>query len=281
MKTSLSIVIILTTFLIFGCADLNKISYLHNSTNCNTSIEGYFSTPQVYKNSDITPAVLFTSDYKLKFKSGSVIKQNEEGIYFVEKKYSSLHTQDTLFFNKSIIRAIVDANDFCTYGNLKEKECSETTFRFYLQRVDEKANLICLELTSNSKFSYCIEPGKYQITTIVKEISDNFYEMSFPVFDWTFDVKANCANYIGDISIINDKDVNEKNVPIPFYKQDKSQNEGGVFGIVSELLAEHSNDEMREEIANYFNFRIEHSENYKSDAKIPVNICNVDLHLIR
>ena len=147
MKNTLGLILIIFTFFQWGC-NSNKFLLLKDSPECNTTIEGKFTTPKVYKY--YGPAVLFNKGYKYNYEMGSVVRQNDNGIFLRKKSYSFLDSPDTLFIEFPKIRAIIDSNNFCVYGDIEDDECSEMSLKFYLEKTDEASyQPIYLELVSN------------------------------------------------------------------------------------------------------------------------------------
>lgn len=266
------------TFLQFGCST-NKLLLFEDNPKCQTTIEGNFRTPQTYKY--FAPAILFKKDFKLKYDLGKVIRENEGGVYFEKKTYSFLDHPDTVFYNYSDIRAIVDSNYFCLYGHLEDNECKETSIKIYLEKEGSpEYQPIYLELVTNEKFSYCVDPGSYKVKRIVKHISEDYYYECFPVFDINIEALFGRANYIGDIVFSSENNQHTDFVKIPYYKQVKAENAGAAFGVIGSIIANSSNSSWRDKISGYYYFSISNSADYKSDSQSKINSCPLNIKII-
>jgi hypothetical protein len=134
MKSIISFFTIIILFLQLGCGT-NKFTTLHNTTDCTTTIEGNFTTPKVYKH--FPSAVLFKKGNKYNYKLGTVVDQNKDGVFLLEKAYSFLQIPDTLFYEYSIIRAIIDSNYFCVFGDIDKNESKKMSLSFYFEKIGD------------------------------------------------------------------------------------------------------------------------------------------------
>jgi hypothetical protein len=256
-----------------GCGS-NQILTKINSTDCTTTIEGNFITPKVYKN--YAPVVLLTKDNKLPYISGAVIGKNKNGVFIIRKNYSFMDSPDTLFIEYPKIRAIVDSNYFCVYGDIDKKECTDMSLKFYLENLNEPEDEpIYLKLVSNNKFSFCVKPGKYRVVKIVRELSiwgDEYYE-SFPVFNSIIHADVNRANYIGDITMTAEKHMNNDAVILPYFKYVKGEDSFTLFSKIAKLVAPSSQSSWKDKIRGYYYLTISTNDNFKADSKNILNNC--------
>jgi hypothetical protein len=230
------------------------------------TLEGYFQAPQVYNK--YASAIIFNDTCIYRIKLGNVISQNNDEVFFLEKKYSFLHTPDTLYYPKSSIRAIVDSNYFCTYGKLSEDECAPITLKLFIEKIDSISDRpVYFELTANNQFRYCIDPGKWRITKIVREITEDVFIESFPNYNLIFEVRPKRTNYIGDIDLVTKEGADEKTIIIPFYRQTKKENFGALFGLIGAVIVEMSNNSSQNDIHGYYYFNI-------NDANCPIILKN-------
>jgi hypothetical protein len=142
---------------------------------------------------------------------------------------------------------------------------------------------IYMELVSNERFTYCVQPGEYRLTKVVQDIygNDDFIYESFPVFDFTINALANRANYIGDIYLLTEENKTEQTIAIPYFKQMNSASAGAAFGLiggaiggaVAGALVGIQNAAWKDEIRGYYFFNITYSGSYKSLSKSELNNC--------
>jgi hypothetical protein len=271
--------LIILAMIQWGCGS-NKFLTLQDSPDCTTTIEGNFITPKVYKYP--APVVLFNKGNKYSYTMGSVISQNKDGVFMVGKSYSIMDSPDTLFIEYSKIRAIIDSNYFCVYGDIEKKECTDMSLKFYLEKLDEpEYKPIYLELVSNQKFSFCVKPGKYRVIKIVRELSDgDYWYESFPVFNSIIQAEVNQANYIGNITLFSKEKMLNDAAIIPYFKQVNENSAGAAFGLIGGVIASLSNSSWKDKIRGFYYLTISIDDNYKSDSKNRLNNCPLKFDMI-
>lgn len=220
MSSFIKYILAVTLFLL-GCSSKSLLKY-DKTSDCKTTIEGSFITPPIYKY--YGPAILFQKGEKYNYKMGSVISSDSNGVYFVEKKEGIFHTPDTLYYEYSLIRAIVDDNNFCVWGNLQKMETDSKNskqIKLELYKIDSTTNkkYSFIELTSNTSFSYCLSPGDYFITRIVEGDERDSYKETIPLSLFKVHIEENYANYIGDIYFVGAYDINDNTLSIPNRKE--------------------------------------------------------------
>ena len=220
MRAKLHLAIITSLVLLNSCSGNKLVEIAHHAEN-ETTIEGNFIAPPVYKY--YSPAILFPKSNNVWIKYGKVIEKGDEGVLFVEKDKGLFDSGDTLYFRYDEMRAIVDSNRFCVWGELKDNEEDKVHFVFNLKDIDDPDySPIYLDLIPDTNFAYSIRPGYYEITNIkmnyLNKDKDIFY-ISMPYKIGNIDIKEGVANYIGDIRIITDNRFGEATLVIPYKKQ--------------------------------------------------------------
>jgi hypothetical protein len=230
----------------FSCF-FNPKATLDKSTNCSTTIEGLFSTPQIYKFP--SPAILFNSNYKLRYKLADYIELKSEGVLLIEKKVGLLESPDTIFYNYKDIRAIVDANKLCVYGKLEENESKSITMKLKLLNIEQpEKEPLYIELESNKPFSYCIDSGNYKVENFIEYITWDEEYINNESFDFSFNVIYKHSNYLGDIKLLQYDQISDSSVGLSFYKHYQELDELAGWGSKHRI---------------YF-FEISQRDNYKS-----------------
>ncbi len=167
---------------------------------CNTFIEGSFSYPKIWKYN--YPALLDKNGY---IKYGDVIKKDDDGIYFLEKKSGLFHSPDTLFFTYDKFKTVVDYKNKCTFGEIPEGyfiELSELSISLKsLDTLVDPPYYFALELEPNKSFSYCAKPGNYVCENVSFNFSDGMIE-AFQVPNIKLEVKKNTVTNIGSIRFL-------------------------------------------------------------------------------
>ncbi len=279
MKSKLPYSFIVILILLTSC-NIHKNLLKDDELNCLTFIKGKFTAPKSYIG--VAPIVLLKKNNEKDFYRGSVIDKNDQGIYLIEHSYSFADNPDTIFIEYKKIRAIVDESKLCVYGELTDKESEKTSLRFYLEKEnDPDYQPIFLELNSNQQFNYCIRPGNYKLTKIVKEVSTDYYYESFPIFECDINIIENKVNYIGDIELIRNFEPIDKMISIPYFKQVKSQNASAAFGLLGGVIAGLSNDAWKDDIRGYYDFFVHYPNDLSKNKDDPLNICPIKINIIK
>ena len=263
-------------FIFTGCSS-NKFIEISDSSDCQTTLEGNFYSPPIYKY--YAPAILFPKTDKVWIRYGKVIKKDDKGVLFLEKKNGWLDSQDTMYFKYDEIRAIVDSNKYCVWGKLNDNENGGLYIKATLNYLeDPKYAPIYLELTPGKNFAYCVRPGKYEITNIILSYQNenkDIYYSSYSDKIAKLEVKTGVANYIGDIKLINDNNADTDSVSliIPYKEQSKGTSAAAVGGLLGGAIggaiagAITGAANASADSAGVFKFNIEYSQGFKSKTK--------------
>ncbi|MDP3149312.1 MAG: hypothetical protein Q8N83_09320 [Ignavibacteria bacterium] len=266
--------------LLTGC-NSNKLIKYEENTACKATIEGNFYTPPIYKY--YSPVILFKKGSMPNYKMGSVVKSDSAGIYLAEKKVGLLHNPDTIYFEYSQLRAIVDDNKFCVWGKLDANEIDSKQIKIVLYKIDSPDyKPIYLELTPNSSFSYCALPGEYIITRIVEGNENDSFKETVPLTLFKFHVENNSANYIGDIYFVGNNDFNDSTLSIPYRKQTKNILIGGgnayfdAIGLLVYGAVALSNSYNINHWSSCYNINIKNDYRYKSSTNLKLISTHLD-----
>lgn len=183
-----------------GCSNY-ALTTIENP-NCKTIISGktICATKWNYQNPAIIAENLFGGEMIC---LGLELKKVDSG--FNLKQYS---TREKRFLNRFFkfdeVQYAVDSIGNSVYGTLPEKYAHKWKMHIEFKSIDTKSNnSFSLEIFPNRKFSFCVEPGIYEVesmyfeslTTILHtDIVDN---EDLP--EIILDIQPNTINYIGDI----------------------------------------------------------------------------------
>jgi hypothetical protein len=249
---------LLAFLLISSCSSSNQLQKFEDNNDCITTIEGNFKTPEVYKY--LCPAVLFHKENKIGIKYGDILDVNNDGVLILERKSGLFDDRDTLFYKYDLIRAIVNEEGFCIWGNLEEKEKTDLKLNFFLRNSDSLASDISsVQLVSNEKFSFCTSPGNYEILRIEQYLGDEDF-ISIPDSLMRFTVAPERANYIGNINLVSINRINDKTIRIPFKKKIRANNI--YFGNTGNMHTTSGTYEI--DSAGYFNLNVIYDENFET-----------------
>lgn len=267
-------------FILSSCSS-NKFVELNDSSDCNTTIEGNFVSPQVYKY--YSPAILFSKSSKYNVKYGKVIKEDSSGVFFLEKQSGLFGGTDTLHIKYLDIRAIVDSNKNCVWGSLKDNEKAGIHIKLFLKKIDEpKYSPIFIDLTPGKNFQYCVHPGIYEITKITKENPDeskDIYYMSVSDSIGEFEVKPGVVNYLGDIKFLNNDSEEEPALIVPYKEQSTGSSAAAVGGLLGGAIggaiagAVTASANANAAVAGSFRIGITFNSDYKSVTDNVVERC--------
>ncbi len=277
MRTSILLMTAIITILFLSSCSTNKFIALSDNSDCVTTLEGRFLTKDEYNY--YAPILLFEKKYKM----GKVIKFDDAGVFFVEKKSGILHSPDTLSFKYNEIRAVVDSNKQCIWGELKSREKQKVELRLYATRKDDpEYSPIYIDMVSETDFSYCVKPGVYVISGIYREEKPSSLDKAYvsirqPLFE--FVVEKGKTNYLGDITLVADNKKTQNTLSVAFKEQGSaSPLIGGLFGglaygVTNALLNATADS------CGSFNLDIIHDKEYESKSGKPV--VNTHLHELR
>lgn len=282
MKNSIFLFFIIFSFSFYSCSS-NKLIQLSKKADCSTTIEGRFLSNSIYKYR--SPAVLYPRESKIWIRYGKVIKEEKNGILFEETNSGLFTKPDTLFINYDEIRAIVDSNKYCVWGKLKEKEEVGLHFTFLLKHLkDPQYEPIYLSLFPNKNFAYCAKPGKYEITSVTMiypDESDEYYYTSVYERVAQFEVEEGKANYLGDIKLLYNQDIDSVSLLVPYKEQTTGASAGSVGGFLGGAIGGAISGAVVAVInasadsSGVFAFRITHDIAYTSESDSRVKACKI------
>ena len=232
-KIKIIILVVISILLLNGCS-YNQLTRHSNSPTCETTIEGNYFTKSIYKFDG--PAILFPWSNLDPIRHGKVIRKDSAGVLFLQNKIGMFGSADTLYFKYNKIRAIIDSNNRCVWGHLDRNEEIGIHMKIELSKYHEHSySPIYLDLFPNRKFSYCIKPGKYEITKIIEYFpykSEEVYYASMPEHIARFEIKRDCANYIGDIKLLDNKSSDKASLVVPCKNQSTGKTAGFIGGFM-------------------------------------------------
>jgi hypothetical protein len=230
MKRNLLLLLI---SVLIGCNSNSIVKY--QSNNCNTIVEGSYTYNKIWNT--YAPAIVFKKGVSVKF--GTVIKQDDKNIVFVETKRRASDNPDTLIYPVNTIRTIIDSAGNCVYGDIPGMFCTKViSLRVYLDRENGslKENLYW-DMEPNENFAYCMKPGKYTINRI------EFYsaygeDESISIPFSAINVDSNKTNYIGNIILCSASSTKQNIYKVPFKTVSDKKQVGATatFGLLGGLL---------------------------------------------
>ena len=260
--------------IIFTACNTNNLYRFDEDPNCTTTIEGYFSAPNIWDS--YYPAIV----KKGQIVYGNVISKSDKDIIFVERKSGIFHSPDTLKFPIQDIETIIDSEKNCIYGAIPNKFAVKgLKVKMYLiKRYAPELESIFLELEPNKSFSYCVAPGTYgidRIEVIYKKGIDESLSVPFRPFI----IKPNTTNYIGNVSLLVDTSACTDNVyKIPFKNLVNNSDAavagflGGVIGGVIYAAVKSANSD----VSKYYYFKIENDSSF-----IPISKSKFRLKILK
>lgn len=276
MRKIKSIILFLTSILLlYGC-NANQLIKHSDSPTCETTIEGNYFTKSIYKFDG--PAILFPWSNLVPIRHGKVIRKDSNGVLFLQNKSGIFGSADTLYFKYDKIRAIIDSNNQCVWGHISTKEEVGIHMKIELSKYHEPYySPIYLDLFPDRKFSYCIKPGKYEITKIIEYFpfkSEEVYYASIPKHIAKFEIKRNCANYIGDISLLDNRSSDKASLIVPCKNQSTGKTAAFIGGFMGGLVggaiagAMVSIENANADSSGVFRISFKHNKEYKPQEKL-------------
>jgi hypothetical protein len=257
--------------LINSCTSSNHLPKFGDSKDCATTIEGNFRTPEIYKYP--CPAIIFQKEHNIRAMYGDILNINDQGVLLLKRKEGLFDDRDTVFFKYDIIKAIVNEEGFCIWGNLDEKQKTEMKLSLFIKDTDSiESKISSVQLISNEKFSFCIAPGNYEILRIERDLGD-IDLISIPESLMRFKAEPNKANYIGDIEIVSINKINDKTIRIPYKKKVRVGNV--FFGEMGNMSTTGGTYEI--DSVGKFNLIINYDKNFKTISNSEKVISEISL----
>jgi hypothetical protein len=200
-------------FLVSGCGSM--LQSLKNNPDCTTTIEGTLRSKQVWKGEG--PFILMWQLGKIEVWKGTIVELRPDGVVFDRERVGMLVNPGPKFYAFDEITALCDQDGNLIHGRIPETLAPLWSLELMLKPEGGPASKrISLKMTPDQQFAYCIDPGRYVIEDITFTGKGNYKDhgVDFPAI--VLDVRANAANYIGDVNIDYPPFENAKTIEIPY-----------------------------------------------------------------
>ncbi len=228
-------------FLLVSCAPKELVEYYDfDGLRCSTTIEGELFIKERWPANGISFLEVRTMGRDTELMSGELIEINDSTLTFDQRRVSPTYDPKPTIIRLSKVEKLINGEGEMLIGKEKEPKLKTREFQFLLRNKEtEETNFI--KFRNDSKTSYCIEPGKYQIVdfTRLRTNRDSDYSSFFDNYE--FMVLENKANYLGSFYMnIDSLTLFENHFKIPLkikYRQNSSIF-GAVGGIIYSLTTE-------------------------------------------
>ena len=209
-KIFAAVIVIMMIVLITACNLPDSATKKDSKHNCPTSVSGqvHYKVRQEKEQATLR-RLRWLAD---KYIDGKIVEKTKEGYLFAKYNHSTDSYQEPVLYKFEDIVYVVDEQQNLVYGNYeKYKEKYLTWYVYFIVKEinDTSGRRISFSAYPDEPFSYCLEPGKYNVdflelimkhyTTGGKYRHTHFYSDCIFESGFILDVKADKSNYIGDL----------------------------------------------------------------------------------
>jgi hypothetical protein len=190
-------------FTLTSCSGPDKAVRTSEYPACKTIVEGFLHAGEGYfGHPGVTgPAIRIMRSGDIHTLHGNVVRETDKGIFFLPKK-EGFFTPDTDFYPYEQLLWVVDENNKLIRGEISEEKKAEHRVVMVLSHSGKPdAKEVSVELKANERFSYCLNPGKYQIARMLYQGDNRHVDVSDSLPLITLTVEPDVVNYVGDLYI--------------------------------------------------------------------------------
>lgn len=228
-------IVLLTVFMLTGCATTNLQTYKENST-CPTTLEGYYHEYTVLKND--YPCIFVKDKRGPLYMKGELLEKDPAGVLF-KKKAGGLYSNDPVYYPLDTLLAVVDTSGKTVYGKVPDKYLLGMHMNIELEDTNHHdRTMLIMELDPDRPFCYCMQPGDYRVKQIIWENEKKDVMEGVDMPDITFTIDSGRVNYLGDMYIDKNKpgDAGTLSIPYKSWNRDNEAAAGWMFGLAGSLV---------------------------------------------
>lgn len=166
-----------------------------NTTSCKTQIIGHVHGRGNWIGP--LPPILFLQWHNQPI-YGTIVSVDDKFVVFDPRRTGLIDRPPEPYPRNQVI-ALIDSTGKCIIGELPQSAQLTWSIVLSLEPFTDGDKTIQLVLDVDKPFSYCLNPGKYEISGVAFVRGPMYSDIAFNRPLMTLDVKPNCANYIGDI----------------------------------------------------------------------------------
>lgn len=189
----LNMKLLVLSFLLYSCAV--NATRVTNTTSCETKIigrvhgRGYWVGPP--------PPILF-----IRWQSqpiyGDIVYIDENFVTMNSRRYGLFNSPIDSYHRNQII-TLIDENGVPVIGDIPKSANLTWSIVLILEPFANGDKKVRVVLDANEPFSYCLDPGKYEITGVEFWRGPMYSDITFSRPLLVLEVQPNCVNYIGDL----------------------------------------------------------------------------------
>ena len=203
MKTSL--IVILIALSLYSCRNFAPTT--KENPDCKHIISGKSIFNYIWLGR--VPVMIINYHGSHEFLFGKLGEKTSEGyMFYPERIHNFGYAPKDRLYKFSEIECLFDSSRNKIYGSIPKDILEEWKMIWQIVPYLNKSKKITyLEIESNSEFSFCLDPGIYQVQNIefIKSNKKGFLDISVYLPEMIFEVDSNKNNYIGDI-YLDEKD---------------------------------------------------------------------------
>lgn len=274
MKNSIYYKVLSIVFLVLltvGCStkELTKFS---DDNSCLTTLEGNYFKDLTASTS--YPAVFLKMPLNPKLLKGELISIDSNGIVFNPASVGFYDEEET-FYPYDTLYGVINQKGKLVYGSIPEYYAVKHKLIMEISQVDTKSKSK-LVLEPNEPFAYCINPGKYTITSIMFVTNKRLEDVGVDYPKVSLDIKEGNVNYFGNIYVDYKSAEDENVIVIPCMRNDPDGAAvAGMFGLIGSVAHAISTGIESEGLHHVIN--IERDKNFLPESNLPITEVFIDV----
>jgi hypothetical protein len=278
MKLLIPILFFGISLLISGCSTYNFFqTYEDSGESCKTTIEGEVTETRKWVG-DAPLLVTRGVGRNFVYRQGEILEHDEEGVLFNENRRSLANNPDPKFYSNDRIFSLIGEDGNILAGEYPDEEYGTSHFLFLIQEIDSEGKIGGIVLEPGEPFSYCADPGEYQLQSIIWERNNGDSDITADnvEFSNSFIIEKNTANYLGNLYVNHIEDrVEAERIVYPMKELSRPDRSTGLvvgFGLTGALFNEIAKDRG---IVSMLEFQIVNNEEYESSTGLPLRFTDV------
>lgn len=266
------VLILLLIGLIAACSPVNTLSDYDPESFCPSSIEGNVIETTKWMG-DAPLLVTRSVGRNFDCRTGEILEITEDGVVFNEDRRSMANNPGPKEFKKSEIVSLIDEEGEVIMGEFPEGNLKTEYYQVVMRSAGspEIEKPYVFRLYPQKSFSYCLQPGEYEIEAIGWLRKNKDSDITADPINRKLIIEEGNANYFGDIYVNMNEDMggyDRMRVPIKIQERpNRSASWGMAFGLVGAIIDAASRDRG---IIGMLDLQMVSQPDYKSVSGLPV-----------
>lgn len=266
------------SLLFAGCSSPKTLqTFADNGEACKTTIEGTVTETQKWLG-DAPLLVTRGVGRDFEFRKGEILEYSDEGVLFHESRRSVANNPDPKFYSTNRIYSLIDEQGNILTGEYPDEDYGTNYFLLQIQKPENEEKIGGILLKPGKPFNYCADPGEYQLQSIIWERNNGDSDITADYVELSnlFSIEENTANYLGDIYVNLDDDIDDAQrhtYPMKeLSRPDRTTSWVVGFGLTGAVINQIAKDRG---IVSILNFQVVENVEYESSSGMPVRFTDL------